>query len=93
VGVAHLLFQTYNSKIVAFAPFCLFVALVMSITGFPSLNRLLAEKKLLGTKLGSTSLDVAKFDDIILFLCLLFVLPFIQNTGDYGNYNVFLPFV
>ena len=85
VGVCKLLYDTYcNPQQLAFAPFVVFTALAMSITGFPVLTRVLAEQKLLKTSLGKMTVEVAKVDDIMTWILLIFVIPFIQNTLNYG---------
>ena len=45
--------------------FSLFIGIAMSITAFPVLARILREKKLLGTRLGVTTLAAAAVDDVM----------------------------
>jgi Kef-type K+ transport system membrane component KefB len=87
MGVCVLLYQTYyDPAVLAFPPFAIFTALAMSVTGFPVLTRILAEKQLLGTEIGQITMRVAKLDDMITWILLLFVIPFITNTSNYGKY-------
>ena len=89
IGVGKLAYDVYYaSSPVPFPPFVVLIALAMSITGFPVLTRMLAEKKLLGTAVGQLTMDVAMFDDILTWILLLFVVPFIQNTQNYCKFFI-----
>ena len=58
--------------------FILLVGTAMAITAFPVLARLLAEKKMLGTKVGMLALTCASVDDVIAW-CLLAYVTSIAN--------------
>jgi Kef-type K+ transport system membrane component KefB len=58
--------------------FVLLVGTAMAITAFPVLARLLAEKKMLGTKVGVLALTCASVDDVIAW-CLLAYVTSIAN--------------
>ena len=56
-----------------FLAFMLFVGTAMAITAFPVLARLLAEKMMLGTKVGMLALTCASVDDVIAWCLLAYV--------------------
>ncbi len=56
-----------------FLSFVLFVGTAMAITAFPVLARLLAEKKMLGTRVGMLALTCASVDDVIAWCLLAYV--------------------
>ena len=62
-------------------PFMLFVAVALSITAFPVLARLLAERDLQSTQLGSFALAVAATADAIAW-CLLAAVVALATTGS-----------
>src|SRR6185312_183566 len=61
--------------------FVLLVGTAMAITAFPVLARLLAEKKMLGTKVGMLALTCASVDDIIAWCLLAVVVAVIHTQG------------
>ncbi len=62
--LSFFIYKNYAPAGVAFAPFCLFMGIAMSITAFPVLAKILEEKKLLGTPVGTTALSCAAADDV-----------------------------
>src|SRR4029077_3824156 len=58
---------------VALLPFALFLGVAMSITAFPVLARLLNEKRLMQTKIGSVAIACAAVDDVTAWCILAFV--------------------
>jgi Kef-type K+ transport system membrane component KefB len=69
-----------GSKATLFS-FVLLVGTAMAITAFPVLARLLAEKKMLGTKVGMLALTCASVDDVIAWCLLAFVVAVIHAQG------------
>jgi len=61
--------------------FILFVGTAMAITAFPVLARLLAEKKMLGTKVGVLALTCASVDDVIAWCLLAYVTAIAHSQG------------
>src|SRR5437763_1506462 len=61
--------------------FMLLVGTAMAITAFPVLARLLAEKHMLGTKIGLLALTCAAVDDIIAWCLLALVVAIIHAQG------------
>jgi Kef-type K+ transport system membrane component KefB len=69
VGVSFVLHQTISSD-VKFGPFLVFMGVAMSITAFPVLARILAERKLLTTEVGQLAMAVAAVDDVTAWVLL-----------------------
>jgi len=63
------------------ASFTLFMGIAMSITAFPVLARILSERKLIRTKLGSVALACAAADDVTAWCLLAFVVSFVHAKG------------
>jgi K+:H+ antiporter len=63
-------------------PFVLFLGIAMSITAFPVLARILEERRLQGTSLGTTAILCAAVDDVVAWLLLAFALALIGKDGD-----------
>jgi Kef-type K+ transport system membrane component KefB len=67
------LFSTLAGPHTTFVAFALFIGISMSITAFPVLARILEERRLTKTPLGSTALACAATDDITAWSILAFV--------------------
>ena len=63
------------------ASFTLFMGIAMSITAFPVLARILAERQLIRTNLGSMALACAAVDDVAAWCLLAFVISFVHAKG------------
>lgn len=61
--------------------FMLLVGTAMAITAFPVLARLLAERQMLATKIGSLALICAAIDDVIGWCLLALVIAIVNATG------------
>lgn len=61
--------------------FSLFLGSAMAITAFPVLARLLTEKNMLGTAIGTLALACASIDDVIAWLLLAFVTATVHMQG------------
>jgi Kef-type K+ transport system membrane component KefB len=61
--------------------FALFMGAAMSITAFPVLARILAEERLLGTRVGSVALACAAVDDVQAWCILAAVVWLVRSTG------------
>jgi Kef-type K+ transport system membrane component KefB len=81
IGLAKALYPQFAGDRVAFFPFALFMGTAMSITAFPVLARILKERNLLGTGLGSMAISCAAIDDISAWL-LLAVLTAMVGSGQ-----------
>jgi Kef-type K+ transport system membrane component KefB len=58
-------------------PFVLFLGIAMSITAFPVLARILEERNLQGTELGTTAILCAAVDDVVAWTLLAFAMALI----------------
>ncbi len=73
VLLAIALYGAYAPPGVPFQAFALFLGVAMSITAFPVLARILDERGLTGTPLGTTALTCAAVDDVTAWSLLAFV--------------------
>ena len=70
VGVSSLIHRTISSPSAKFGPLVVFVGVPISITAFPVLVRIMAERKLLGTELGKIVLPAAAINDVCAWVLL-----------------------
>jgi Kef-type K+ transport system membrane component KefB len=83
LGLARYLFPRYGSgDSLAFA---LFIGTAMSVTAFPVLARILAERNLVGTRLGSIALACAAIDDITAWILLAAVVAISKHEANGGG--------
>lgn len=66
---------------VDFTSFMLFIGIAMSITAFPVLARILAERQLLKSHLGAVTITCAAVDDVTAWCLLAFVTAIVKSTG------------
>ncbi|MEP7052403.1 MAG: cation:proton antiporter [Pseudomonadota bacterium] len=81
---ALLALQIYGSRAehgASKTSFVLFMGIAMSITAFPVLARILAERKLIRTKMGAIALACAAADDVTAWCLLALVVSFVHATG------------
>ena len=64
--------------------FMLFMGVAMSITAFPVLARILAERRLLRTKIGAITIACAAVDDVTAWCILGFVVSIVNASGLAG---------
>ncbi|MFG3494205.1 cation:proton antiporter [Streptomyces sp. NPDC047928] len=69
---------------VGFGAFALFLAVAMSVTAFPVLARILAERRLNRTPLGATALTCAAIDDVTAWCLLSLVVALVNNDSPSG---------
>ena len=70
IAMAKTLYPEFAGLKVPFPTFALFMGAAMSVTAFPVLARILKERDLLGTSLGTVSISCAAIDDISAWLLL-----------------------
>ena len=70
VLLATTLFPAFAPQGVRFAPFSLFLGAALSVTAFPVLARIIQERSLRGTRLGSMAIACAAVDDVTAWLLL-----------------------
>jgi Kef-type K+ transport system membrane component KefB len=80
VALAYFLYSTHAPQNISFIEFALFIGIAMSITAFPVLARILLEKNLTKTPLGSIVITCAAADDISAW-CILAVVIAIVKAG------------
>lgn len=68
VGLAHYLYPRYGTSHPM--TFALFLGTAMAVTAFPVLARILMERNLLGTRIGSIAIACAAVDDITAWILL-----------------------
>lgn len=81
VGLAYFIFQQHAPANVNFLPFALFMGIAMSITAFPVLARIVQERKLTGTPLGTLAITCAAADDVTAW-CILACVVAIAQAGS-----------
>ncbi len=77
-GLALYLYPRLSSREVTFTSFALFMGVAMSITAFPVLARILADRKMQKTPLGVIALGCAATDDVTAWCLLAFVVGVAQ---------------
>ncbi|KAJ3414476.1 K(+)/H(+) antiporter [Chytridiales sp. JEL 0842] len=82
-GISYYMYTNLvNTTSHAFTPFFLFVSTTMSMTTFPSVARIIAERKLLPTPLGRSTLSVSAVFDVLSWSLLVFVVALAKNTSS-----------
>ncbi|MDD3194680.1 MAG: cation:proton antiporter [Paludibacter sp.] len=79
---AYYVFEEFAAGQTDFLSFALFIGISMSITAFPVLARIVQEKGLSKTHLGSVSIMAAAFNDVTAW-CLLAAVIAIAKTGSF----------
>lgn len=80
-ALALLLYPTLAPANVSFAPFALFMGIAMSITAFPVLARILEDRDLSQSRLGSIALACAAIDDVSAW-CMLALVIALAKSGS-----------
>lgn len=81
VILSYFIYTTYAPAHISFLSFSLFMGIAMSITAFPVLARIIQERGLAKTRLGSIVITCAAADDITAW-CLLAVVIAIVKAGN-----------
>ncbi len=81
VLVSLFIYRAYAASNVHFTPFALFMGIAMSITAFPVLARIIEERGLTKSQLGSTALTCAAVDDVTAWTILAFVVAFAKSQS------------
>ena len=82
VGLAFFIYTQFAPKGIEFASFGLFLGIAMSITAFPVLARIVQERGLQKTKLGTIAITCAAADDITAW-CILAAVIAIVKAGSF----------
>jgi Kef-type K+ transport system membrane component KefB len=79
---AHSLRARFSPNATGAVPFVLFLGISMSITAVPVLIRILEERQLLQTPLGTTALVCAAVSDVFAWIVLAVALALIPQAGE-----------
>lgn len=82
MGLACLMYTKFAPTNISFLSFALFLGIAMSITAFPVLARIIQERGLTKTKLGSMALTCAAADDVTAW-CILAAVIAIVKAGTF----------
>jgi Kef-type K+ transport system membrane component KefB len=86
IGVAIVLRKTVDGADKAgFGQFIVFMGVALSITAFPVLARILAELKLLTTRVGETAMAAAAFNDLAAWILLALAIALAGSGVDGGD--------
>src|SRR2546423_6975962 len=80
-ALAFALYPAFAGPKATQVSFMLLVGTAMAITAFPVLARLLTEKKMLGTKIGTLALTCAAVDDVMAWCLLALVIAVVHARG------------
>ena len=84
VGLSYFLYAQFAPANVSFSVFALFSGVAMSITAFPVLARIVQERGINKTKLGTISLTCAAADDVSAWCILAALIAFVK-AGTFIN--------
>lgn len=77
-GLAYFLYEEFAPEGVRFLPFALFLGIAMSITAFPVLARIIQERGMAKSKVGSMAITCAAVDDITAWCILAMVIAIVK---------------
>jgi Kef-type K+ transport system membrane component KefB len=80
-ALAHSLRIRFAPHGIGSVPFVLFLGIAMSITAFPVLARIIEERRLQSTSLGTTAILCAAVDDVVAWSLLALALTLIGKDG------------
>lgn len=84
IGLSFYIYQEFAPAHISFIAFSLFIAIAMSITAFPVLARIVQERNLQKTKLGTVVITCAAADDITAW-CILAAIIAIVKAGSFSS--------
>jgi len=84
MGLAYFIYDEFAPADVQFTSFGLFAGIAMSITAFPVLARIVQERGIHKTRLGTIVITCAAADDITAW-CILAVVIAIVKAGSFGS--------
>lgn len=88
VALAKTLYPRLAGEHISFLPFALFVGTAMSVTAFPVLARILKERHLMGTGLGTMAIACAAIDDISAWLLLAVLTATVHSSSSWRHFVV-----
>jgi Kef-type K+ transport system membrane component KefB len=81
VTVSLLIYRTFAPSNTSFTSFALFMGVAMSITAFPVLARIIEERRMSNSYLGSTAIACAAIDDVTAWCILATVIAVVKMSG------------
>ena len=81
--LAIFLFPKMADESLPFTGFVLFMGAAMSVTAFPVLARILDERNLLGTKLGTLTIACAAVDDVTAWCLLAVIIAIVKSEVNH----------
>ena len=84
MGLAYFLYNEYAPANTRFLSFSLFMGIAMSITAFPVLARILRERRMTATNIGTIAIACAAADDITAWFILAAVISIVK-AGSTGS--------
>lgn len=81
---SYWIYEKYASSHTPFLPFALFIGISMSITAFPVLARIIQERNMTKTQLGTLTIASAANDDVTAW-CLLAIVIAISKAGTFAS--------
>ncbi|MBV6881108.1 cation:proton antiporter [Epilithonimonas ginsengisoli] len=90
IGLSYFIYKEFAPEGVQFSSFALFIAIAMSITAFPVLARIVQERNLHKTKIGTIVITCAAADDITAWCILAAVIAIVKAGSFSGSVFVIL---
>ena len=84
IVASYWIYEEYAAAQTAFLPFALFIGISMSINAFPVLARIIQERNMTKTSLGTLAIASAANDDVTAW-CLLAVVIAIAKAGTFAS--------
>lgn len=84
VGLSYFIYKEFAPEGIQFSSFALFIAIAMSITAFPVLARIVQERNLHKTKIGTVVITCAAADDITAW-CILAAVIAVVKAGSFSG--------
>lgn len=88
VALAKTLYPSFAGEHVSFPSFALFVGTAMSVTAFPVLARILKERHLMGSGLGTMAIACAAIDDVSAWLLLAVLTAMVRSSSNWQRFAV-----
>ncbi|MBI3649638.1 MAG: cation:proton antiporter [Acidobacteria bacterium] len=76
-----IIYRPFAPDSISFTPFALFMGIAMSITAFPVLARIIAERGMTKTPLGNLTIACAAVDDVTAWCILALVVAIVKAQG------------
>ena len=83
--LALRLYPRLSDSSVPFASFALFMGAAMSVTAFPVLARILADRRMLGPRLGTLAIACAAVDDVTGWCLLAYIVVLIRASRNQAS--------